>query len=114
MKFYLDEDLSPRISRELRARGIDAVSAHDVGNIQVSDSAQLAFAATQGRCLVTRNARHYLVLAREAVSRQQPHAGILLCSPRFTGAETRTIVDRLIRMAKEYPNGFGPYDICYL
>jgi predicted nuclease of predicted toxin-antitoxin system len=114
VKFYLDEDLSPKIAVALRRKGIDAVSAHEVGNIQVSDPDQLAHAAREGRCLVTRNARHFLALSREAINRQQPHAGILLCSPRFTGAEFRSIAGRLVQLAKQFPRGLGPYDIFYL
>jgi predicted nuclease of predicted toxin-antitoxin system len=114
VKFYLDEDLSPKISAALRRKGIDAVSVHEVGNTQVSDSEQLAYAARQGRCLVTRNARHFLALSREAINRQQPHAGILLCSPGFTGAEFRSIANRLVQLAKQFPRGLGPYDIFYL
>lgn len=114
MKFYLDEDLSPRISEALRRKGLDAVSAHEVGNIQLSDLEQLTYAGRKGRCLVTRNARHFLVLAQDAIRRQEPHAGILLCSPRFTGAEIRAIVDQISRVVKRYPKGLGPYDIFYL
>lgn len=114
MNFYLDEDLSPKIAVALRRKGIDAVSAHEVENTQVSDSDQLTYAAGEGRCLVTRNARHFLALSREAINRQQPHAGILLCSPRLTGAEFRSIISRLTQIAKQYPQGLGPYDIFYL
>ena len=114
MKFYLDEDLSPKIAEALRRKGMDAVSAHEAGNIQFSDPEQLSYASREGRCLVTRNARHFLVLAKDAIRRQRPHAGILLCSPRFTGAEIRTLVDQLSLVAKRYPKGLGPYDILYL
>ena len=113
MNFYLDEDFTPKIAVLLRKKGIDTVSAHEVRNIQLSDPEQLAFANHEGRCLVTRNARHFLVLAREAIQRQKPHAGILLCSLRFTGAEIRVLVDRLFQVAKRYPKGLGPYDIFY-
>ncbi len=114
MKLYLDEDLSPRIAESLRKRGIDAVSAHDVGNVQVSDREQLAHAAREGRCLVTRNARHFVVLSQEAIARQEPHAGILLCSPSRRGFEIRTIVDALARVAKQFPKRLGGYDVLYL
>jgi len=114
VKFYLDEDLSPTLAETLRRKGSDAVSAHEVGNIQLSDPEQLAYASREGRCLVTRNARHFLILARDAIHRQAPHAGILLISPRFTGAEIRILADQLARMAKRYPKGLGPYDILYL
>ena len=114
MRFYLDEDLSPKITKALRRKGIDATSAHEAGNTQVSDSEQLAYAAGEGRCLVTRNARHFIMLSREAINRQQPHAGILLCSPRLTGAEFFSITRRLTQIAEQYPRGLGPYDIFYL
>lgn len=114
MKFYLDEDLSPTLAQMLRRKRLDAVSAYEAGNIQLSDPEQLAYAGREGRCLVTRNARHFVILARDAIHRQTPHAGILLVSPRFTGAEIRTLADRLYRMAKQYPKGLGAYDILYL
>lgn len=114
MKFYLDEDLTPRIAEVLRRKGVDAVSAHEVGNIQLSDPEQLTYAGRESRCLVTRNARHFLVLARDAIQHQVPHAGILILSPRFTGAEVRALADQLLRVAKQYPKGLGSYDIFYL
>jgi predicted nuclease of predicted toxin-antitoxin system len=114
VKFYLDEDLSPTLAEALQQKGIDAVSAHEAGNIQLSDSEQLVYASREGRCLVTRNARHFLILAREAIQRQAPHAGILLISPRFTGAEIGILAGRLTRIVKQYPKGLGPYDVFYL
>ena len=114
MKFYLDEDLSPRIAESLRKKGINALSAHDVGNVQLSDREQLAYAARESRCLVTRNARHFVVLSQEAIAHQEPHAGIILCSPRRRGVEIRAIVDALARVAKQCPKGLGPYDVLFI
>lgn len=114
MKLYLDEDLSPQISERLRKRGIDAVSAFEAGNVQLSDGEQLAYAALEKRSLVTRNARHFLVLAREAIRRQQPHAGIILCSPSIRGYEIGTIIRGLTRLARQFPEGLGDYDVLYL
>jgi predicted nuclease of predicted toxin-antitoxin system len=114
MRFYLDEDLSPQIAERLRKRGIDAVSALEAGNIQLSDREQLAHAAQAGRCLVTRNVRHFVLLAQDAIRRQQPHAGIILCPPSIRGFEIRAIVDALTRLAKRFPRGLGEYDVLYL
>ena len=55
VKFYLDEDLSPRIAEILRKTGLDAVSAHEIEMREASDQKQLEFAAHDKRCLVTRN-----------------------------------------------------------
>ncbi len=79
MRFYLDEDLSPRIAEPLRRRGLDAINAAEVGNRQISDQAQLLYAVREGRALVTRNVRHFVQLSKEAVARQEPHAGIIFC-----------------------------------
>lgn len=114
MKLYLDEDLSPRIARALRRKGIDAVSAYEVGNLQLSDWEQLAYAAREGRCLVTRNARHFVLLSQEAIRRQQPHAGIVFCPSRFQGSETQAIVAALVQVVRRYPEGLGGYNVLFL
>lgn len=114
MKLYLDEDLSPRIAERLRTQGIDAISAIEVGNIQLSDREQLAFATREGRSLVTRNARHFIVLGRDSIQRQDPHAGIIICPPSIRGSEVTEIVSRLVRLAKRFPKGLEPYDLIYL
>jgi hypothetical protein len=52
--FCLDENLSPRIAEMLRARGLDAVSTHEVpGNIQLDERSQLLYAAAARRGIVT-------------------------------------------------------------
>ncbi len=114
MRFYLDEDLSPRIAEWLRRRSIDAVSAFEVGNLQLSDRDQLAYATRKGRCLVTRNAHHFVPLSREAVRQQEPHAGIIVCPPSIRGSEIRAIASRLLQAAKQFPDGLGNYDALYL
>jgi predicted nuclease of predicted toxin-antitoxin system len=114
VKFYLDEDLTPQIAERLRKRGFDAVSAFEAGNAQISDRQQLTYAARAGRCLVTRNVRHFVILAQDAIRRQEPHAGIILCPPRIRGFEIGAIVDALTRLAKRFPEGLGPYDVLYL
>ena len=114
MTFNLDEDLAPQIAERLRKMGLDAVSAPAVGNTQLSDPDQLRFAAQQGRCLVTRNARHVVLLAHAAIRHQDPHAGIALCSPSLRGFESGKIASALMRLARRFPDDLGPYDAVYL
>jgi predicted nuclease of predicted toxin-antitoxin system len=114
VKFYLDEDLAPQIAARLRTKGVDAVSALEAGNTQLRDRDQLRYAAREGRCLVTRNVRHFVVLARDAIRRQEPHAGIVLCPPSIRGFEITKITAALTRLAQKYPAGLGEFDVLYL
>lgn len=114
MNLYLDEDPSPQIARRLREAGADAVSAIEAGNVQRSDREQLRYAAAEGRVLVTRNVRHSIVLAKDAIARQQPHAGIMLCSSSLRGFEIARIVTALRRVVQRHPEGLGPFDILHL
>lgn len=53
MTFYLDENRSPHVAAILRARGLDAVSAHEVGNTQFDDRTQLRYATGKHPAIVT-------------------------------------------------------------
>ena len=113
MKFYLDENLSPVIAESLRGRGSDATSAHEVGMAGAPDEVQLAFASSQGRCLVTCDFRHFVEHGRRAVRDHRPHAGIILCPASFAGG-VGAITRALGRVAARYPAGLGQYDVIYL
>jgi predicted nuclease of predicted toxin-antitoxin system len=114
VRFYLDEDLSPQIAVALRGRGIDAASAHEVGNQGLTDREQLAFAARHRRCLVTGNARDFVPLAKQAVLNGDPLAGIVLCPSRPHAADVGAIARALIRLVERFPRGIGEYDLIYL
>lgn len=114
MRFYLDEDLSPRIAVALHRRGIDATSAHEVSGVHRSDREQLAFAAGEGRCLVTGNVRHFVQIGRQAINEGRPHAGIVLCPARVHRGDIGRTAAALAEIAKRYPGGLGAYDVLYL
>jgi predicted nuclease of predicted toxin-antitoxin system len=107
VKVYLDEDLSPTVVVILRDAGIDAVGALDVGNLQLDDRAQLAWATRHGRTIITANVRDFVRLAHEAVATNTPHAGILLIPSSFAGHEFRAIADAIRRVVKDYPRGLS-------
>ncbi len=114
MKLYLDEDLSPVIAEALRRRGVNAVGAGEGGNLGLTDEEQLARAAAEGRCLVTRNRDDFVRIAQAAIRDGRPHAGIVLCPPSMRGDEIGMITAALARIAERYPKGLGPYDVIYL
>ncbi len=59
---YLDHDISWRLAQQLRDPGYDALGTWEVGNHELPDQAQLEYAATQGRVLVTCNAQDFVPL----------------------------------------------------
>lgn len=107
MKVYLDEDLSPIIARILRDKGVDAISAHEVGKVQLDDRAQLTEATRDGRAIVTANVIDFLTLAHDAVARNAEHAGIVLVPSSFRGDEFQAIADAVHRAIGQHPEGLG-------
>ncbi len=105
MKVYLDEDLSPAVAALLRKHGIDATTAYDAGNVQLSDRAQLAYAAREGRAIVTANVIDFVELAHEAVATNTEHAGIILVPSSFRGDEFQAIADGIVEAVKPYRGG---------
>ena len=107
MKVYLDEDLSPVIARILRQKGFDVASAYEVGHIQLDDRAQLAYATSEGRAIVTANVVDFLTLAHEAVATNTEHAGIIVIPSSFRGDEFQAIAAGIGEALKQYPRGLG-------
>ena len=64
---YLDEDVSVVVAAILRARGFVVVTARDIGQLGLSDSEQLAYAAQAGLVLLTHNRVDFDRLHRECL-----------------------------------------------
>jgi hypothetical protein len=75
---YADECFSKPVVDELRKLGHDVLTAQEASqaNQQVSDVAQLAFAAAHDRAIVSFNRRHFKHLHQAAT----PHRGIIICT----------------------------------
>jgi predicted nuclease of predicted toxin-antitoxin system len=78
VRFYLDENLSSRITVIARGLGLDVVSALEAGNTGSSDAEQLMVAAQDNRCLVTQDRADFIRLTVMFFEAQQPHPGVLL------------------------------------
>ena len=107
MTFYLDENLSPRVAEILRARGLDAVSAHEVGNTQLDDGTQLHYATSERRAIVTCDLADFTELAGAFIAANIEHAGIVLVPSTFGTDEFSAIADALERVAYEHPKGLA-------
>lgn len=76
LRFYLDENLPVEIARQLKARGIEAITVRDLGKLGDEDENHLARAAEMGYVLCTYDA-DYIDMA--AAGKQ--HTGIVFGQP---------------------------------
>ncbi|SPE42272.1 conserved hypothetical protein [Candidatus Sulfopaludibacter sp. SbA3] len=76
-RFYSNENVPPPVILELRRLGRDVLTSTDAANANASvpDCEVLAFAAREGRILLSHNRRHFL---RLQLSRTEANAGIVL------------------------------------
>ena len=72
ISFLTDEHVPNAVVKGLRARGIDASTAAEAGQLGSADSSLLAYARAKGRALITADADHLRLHAAGV-----PHAGIV-------------------------------------
>jgi hypothetical protein len=84
---YLDEDVYKKAAIELRRKGFDVVSAHEIGNRGLSDQDQLEYAISQKRTIFSFNVSDFTKLHREYVLISKEHYGIVV-SKRLSISET--------------------------
>lgn len=114
MRFYLDEDLSPRIAEIARRRGCDVTSAHERGARGIDDAAQLNLAVREGRCMVTRNRDDFLRLTIERFAHHEPHHGVLIVPRSIPADRFARVAASLVAYARRHPDGLAAYTIDFL
>jgi hypothetical protein len=97
LRYYLDEDLSPKIAEILRKHHIDAISSHEVGTVQKSDREQLERASSEKRCLITRNRNDFIRLTIQFFNEHRPHYGMLIVPHTFPGDKFSLIAKAIIK-----------------
>jgi hypothetical protein len=93
---------------------MDAVSAHEVGMLDVSDDEQLAFTAADGRAMVTRNRDDFITLTVQYFHDLKPHKGLIIVPHTIPGAEFGRLASLLIKFSKNHPHGIEPYTIEFI
>ncbi len=101
IRLYLDEDVHKRVASALRLRHFDAVSAHDVGRWGLGDEEQLAFAATEGRALLTFDSPDYIQLHRKWLHDGREHSGIIISDQLPVGETVRRLLHLLNRVTPD-------------
>ena len=114
MKFYLDEDLSPKIAAILRKAGVDALSAHEAGMCEISDQKQLKFAAKEKRCLVTRSRDDFVRFTVRFFNDQRPHCGVLIVPYTLPGDQFSRMASLIRKFSSRHQKGLAPYSIAFL
>ena len=114
MKFYLDEDISPKVAEALRKLGVDGISAHEAEMTGASDEEQLDFAAGGGRCLVTFNRNDFIMLTRLYLDSNRGHCGVIIVPHTFRGNEFGRIAEALANFPSLNPAELQPYALAFL
>lgn len=93
MKLLLDEMWPPTLAVQLRSRGHDVAAVGERPDLRGQPDVRVfAAAQTEGRALVTENVIDFRPLAAEALSRGDPHAGLIFTSNRrFPRHDPRTV-----------------------
>ncbi len=82
IELYLDEDVSVLLAKILQARGFNAITALDSEMLAKDDPEQLAFAVSQGRCILTHNRKHFEELHSQYMESKLTHSGIIIANRR--------------------------------
>jgi len=111
VKLYLDEDISPRVAEQLRKKGMDAVSAHEVHMTGASDEEQLVRAVSAKRVMVTRNRNDFIALTVRFFQDLKPHRGLLIVPYSIPGYDFSLLANLLYQYAEKHPKGLESYTI---
>jgi hypothetical protein len=92
IRFFTDEDIYSAVAPALRQRGIDTVSTPELVRLGETDEAQLEWAASEGRVIVTFNVAHFATLHDQYMVGARHHAGIVVSAQISIGELLRRIM----------------------
>ena len=101
MKFILDHDVPDEVEQLLRYWKHEPQRLRKVLPVTTPDEAIFDFAQQQKRIIISCNRNHFLKLAREAVEKQKPFAGLIILIRRRTRQSECAHLRSLLRRAGE-------------
>jgi predicted nuclease of predicted toxin-antitoxin system len=113
VRFYLDENLPTAIVEAARRLGVDVVCSRDEGRNTASDEEQLRYAASLGRCLVTRDT-DFIPIAIRFWASDAAFVGILIVTNSSPDEAIGAIARALADCAARYPGEPPAYLLEYL
>ena len=96
IRIFTDEDIHGHVAERLRSSGFDAKSTPEANRTGELDEAQLLWAASEQRVLVTFNVRDFARLHYELIVGGDQHWGIVVSEQRTIG----DLVRRLLNLAR--------------
>jgi len=82
IELYLDEDVSALLTKLLRSRGFVVTNANEAGMLGRSDDAQLAYAVSHQKCLLTHNRVDFEAWAQQYFTAGHSHCGVIVAARR--------------------------------
>ena len=95
---YLDEDVNVLVADLIPARGFAAMTTQEADRIGSTDEEQLAFAASQGKTILTHNRADFEALAQRYYEQRRTHSGIIVAVRRHP----KELARRLLILLNSY------------
>jgi hypothetical protein len=106
LKLLLDEKYPRLIATELRRRGHDASSVHDMPGGGAADDAVFDHAGAGGSAIVTENVRHYRPLAQAIHDAGEAHGRLILTTAtRWSPHDPGVLITALDELLTANPHG---------
>ena len=93
-KIYVDEDISKVFAKLLRDKGFDAVSASEIGNINLTDAQQLAAAVNMRRVIITTDKRNFFA---DSKAKSINHFGIMVITSQYKVSLLNRLLNKIIQ-----------------
>ena len=101
ISLYLDENVHVLVADLVRARGFEAATALECGQLRASDPEQLAFAVGQKKTLLTHNRRHFEQLCSQYRAEGLKHHGVIIAGQQRPYETVERLMPILSRLTAE-------------